>query len=204
MSPKESERCLVNERLLLEEQMVLKNDRFALRNDKMSHKEMTSPEFSSFKPVVEMKSPDQGSPEETGMGKRPDLLSRVCTCIIKRVSSFLSHDPFEFSLELSQRTETLIFGRQRQFVEQSEHGDAAEEQTGSRSRKVGEQQPADSRIQAEQSLLRGARRCDCSVRRHYPEEATYQEQSSNEQVPAQRAGLVANADGEQRQSAASH
>jgi len=78
MSPRESEKSLINERLPTGEQMVLKNDRFILRNDKMGYKEMMSPEFSSFKPVSEMKSPDQSSPEETGMGKRPDLLSRVC------------------------------------------------------------------------------------------------------------------------------
>lgn len=60
------------------EQMVLKNDRFILRNDKLSYKETTSPELSSFKPTTELKSPEQGSPEETGMGRRPDLLSRVC------------------------------------------------------------------------------------------------------------------------------
>lgn len=58
--------------------MILKSDRFILKNDKMGFKEMMSPEFSSFKPVPEMKSPDQSSQEETSMGKRPDLLSRVC------------------------------------------------------------------------------------------------------------------------------
>lgn len=79
LSPKESERSLVNERLPAGEQMILKNDRFILRNDKIGYKEMTSPEFSSFKPVAEMKSPDQSSLEENGMGKRPDLLSRVCS-----------------------------------------------------------------------------------------------------------------------------
>lgn len=70
MSPRESEKSFVNERLTTGEQMILKNN-------KLGYKEM-SPEFSSFKPVPEMKSPDQNSPEATGMGKRPDLLSRVC------------------------------------------------------------------------------------------------------------------------------
>jgi len=81
MSPRESERSFVNERLPMEEQVILKNDRFILRNDKTGYKEMASPEFSSFKPIlpIEIKSPDQGSLEETGIGKRPDLLSRVCT-----------------------------------------------------------------------------------------------------------------------------
>ncbi|XP_070169330.1 protein sprint isoform X4 [Polyergus mexicanus] len=79
LNPKESERSLVNERLPAGEQMILKNDRFILRSDKIGYKEMTSPEFSSFKPVPEMKSPDQSSLEENGMGKRPDLLSRVCS-----------------------------------------------------------------------------------------------------------------------------
>lgn len=78
MSPRESEKSFTNDRLPAGEQMILKSDRFILKNDKMSYKEMTSPEFSSFKPVSEMKSPDQGSPEETGMGRKPDLLSRVC------------------------------------------------------------------------------------------------------------------------------
>jgi hypothetical protein len=80
MSPRESERSFVNERLPMEEQVILKNDRFILRNDKTGYKEMTSPEFSSFKPIlpIEIKSSDQGSLEETGIGKRPDLLSRVC------------------------------------------------------------------------------------------------------------------------------
>ncbi|XP_012215187.1 protein sprint isoform X3 [Linepithema humile] len=79
MSPRESEKSLTNEKLPAGEQMILKNDRFILKNDKMNYKEMTSPEFSSFKPVPEIKSPDQGSPEETGMGRKPDLLSRVCS-----------------------------------------------------------------------------------------------------------------------------
>ncbi|XP_077282807.1 src homology 2 domain-containing protein sprint [Temnothorax americanus] len=79
MSPRESEKSLVNERSPTGEQIALKNDRFIPKNDKMRYKEMMSPEFSSFKPVPEMKSPDQSSPEETGMGKRPDLLSRVCS-----------------------------------------------------------------------------------------------------------------------------
>ncbi|XP_011351800.1 protein sprint isoform X3 [Ooceraea biroi] len=79
MSPRESDRSFANERLPVEEQMVLKNDRFIWRNDKTGYKEMTSPEFTSFKPAPEMKSPDQGSLEETVIGKRPDLLSRVCS-----------------------------------------------------------------------------------------------------------------------------
>ncbi|XP_043789708.1 protein sprint isoform X9 [Apis laboriosa] len=67
------------------EQLIVRNDRMIVRNDKsignekLSYKEMTSPEFSSFKPVQEAKFVEQsnGSPEETGMGRRPDLLSRV-------------------------------------------------------------------------------------------------------------------------------
>ncbi|KAL0108302.1 hypothetical protein PUN28_015088 [Cardiocondyla obscurior] len=79
MSPKESEKSLVNERLPAGEQMVLKHDKFILKSDKMGYKEMMSPEFSSFKPVLDVKSPNQSSPEEISMGKRPDLLSRVCS-----------------------------------------------------------------------------------------------------------------------------
>lgn len=71
------------------EQLIVRNDRMIVRNDKsignekLSYKEMTSPEFSSFKPVQEAKFVEQsnGSPEETGMGRRPDLLSRVCEYI---------------------------------------------------------------------------------------------------------------------------
>ncbi|XP_043508470.1 protein sprint [Frieseomelitta varia] len=74
-----------NERLPASEQLIVRNDRMIVRNDKsignekLSYKEMTSPEFSSFKPVQEVKPVEHsnGSPEETGMGKRPDLLSRV-------------------------------------------------------------------------------------------------------------------------------
>ncbi|XP_076683210.1 src homology 2 domain-containing protein sprint isoform X6 [Andrena cerasifolii] len=77
-----------NDRLLpANEQLIVRNDRMIVRNDKsignekLSYKEMTSPEFSSFKPVQEAKSVEHGngSPEETGMGRRPDLLSRVCS-----------------------------------------------------------------------------------------------------------------------------
>ncbi|XP_023290235.1 protein sprint isoform X3 [Orussus abietinus] len=79
-----AERC-PNERLTVPEQFVLRNDRFILRNDKcvgnekLSYKETACPEFSSFKPALDPKSPDAGSLEETGMEKRPDLLSRVCS-----------------------------------------------------------------------------------------------------------------------------
>lgn len=82
MSPKESERNLISERSPAGEQIILKDDRFILRNDKIGYKEMTSPEFSSFKPVPEMKSPDQNSLEENVIGKRPDLLSRVCKYLL--------------------------------------------------------------------------------------------------------------------------
>lgn len=76
MSPKETEKSIINERFPIGKQIVLKNDRFISKNDKIGYKEMMSPEFSSFKPVPEIKSPNQSSPEE--MGKKPDLLSRVC------------------------------------------------------------------------------------------------------------------------------
>lgn len=75
----------LNERLPGEQMQLLRNDRFILRNDKLSYKETTSPELSSFKPAPELKSPtDQSSPEETGMGRRPDLLSRVCEYTFSR------------------------------------------------------------------------------------------------------------------------
>ncbi|XP_066583942.1 protein sprint isoform X2 [Prorops nasuta] len=61
-----------------------KNERLLLRNDKsvgtdknIYNKEANSQEFTSFKPIIEQRSPDQASPEETLVCKRPDLLSRV-------------------------------------------------------------------------------------------------------------------------------
>lgn len=61
------------------------NDKLIIRNDKtsviekMSYKEVTSPEFTSFKPLQDPKSPESTpSPDEMALGKRPDLLSRVC------------------------------------------------------------------------------------------------------------------------------
>lgn len=81
MSPKESE-SLTIEKFPVQEQMVLKNDGFILKNDKMGYKEKTNSEFSSFKPIPEMKSPEQNSPEETNIGKQPDLLSRVCKSLL--------------------------------------------------------------------------------------------------------------------------
>ncbi|XP_076172717.1 src homology 2 domain-containing protein sprint isoform X4 [Ptiloglossa arizonensis] len=77
-----------NDRLPSNDQLIVRNNRMVLRNDKsignekLSYKETISPEFSSFKPVLEAKPTDQGNgspPEETGMGRRPDLLSRVCS-----------------------------------------------------------------------------------------------------------------------------
>lgn len=53
------------------------NDRLIIRNEKLTYKEVSSPEFTSFKPVLDQKTPDP-SVEETGQGKKPDLLSRVC------------------------------------------------------------------------------------------------------------------------------
>ncbi|XP_016842477.1 protein sprint isoform X2 [Nasonia vitripennis] len=62
------------------------NDKLIIRNDKtsvsekMSYKEVTSPEFTSFKPLQDPKSPESTpSPDEMALGKRPDLLSRVCS-----------------------------------------------------------------------------------------------------------------------------
>ena len=74
------EKCS-NERLVTNDQLVIRNDK-SVGNEKLSYKEITSPEFTSFKPILEAKSPDSGSLEETGIGKRPDLLSRVCKCWI--------------------------------------------------------------------------------------------------------------------------
>ncbi|XP_053972440.1 protein sprint isoform X3 [Hylaeus volcanicus] len=76
-----------NDRLPTNEQLIARNNRMIVRNEKsivnekLSYRETTSPEFSSFKPMQEVKPADQGngSPEETGMGRRPDLLSRVCS-----------------------------------------------------------------------------------------------------------------------------
>ncbi|XP_043251515.1 protein sprint isoform X1 [Colletes gigas] len=77
----------LNDRLATNEQLIVRNNRMIVRNDKsignekLSYKETASPEFSSFKPVQDARSADQGNgpPEETGMGRKPDLLSRVCS-----------------------------------------------------------------------------------------------------------------------------
>lgn len=82
------EKCC-NERLapVNNDQLLPRNERLVIRNDKsvgnekLSYKEVTSPEFTSFKPILEAKSPDSGSLEEAVIGKKPDLLSRVCKCI---------------------------------------------------------------------------------------------------------------------------
>lgn len=62
--------------------VLLRNDRSSRSREKLSYMEIASPEFSSFKPIVEgsLKSPrGSNSPEEIIMAKRPDLLSRVCS-----------------------------------------------------------------------------------------------------------------------------
>ncbi|XP_051169511.1 protein sprint isoform X2 [Leptopilina boulardi] len=82
-TPGEKSNC--NERLTANDQLVPRNERLVIRNDKsvgnekLSYKEVTSPEFTSFKPILEAKSPDSGSLEEAVIGKKPDLLSRVCS-----------------------------------------------------------------------------------------------------------------------------
>ncbi|XP_076282904.1 src homology 2 domain-containing protein sprint isoform X1 [Lasioglossum baleicum] len=75
-----NDRLTTNELIVRNDRMILRNDK-SIGNEKLSYKEMTSPEFSSFKPVQDMKTGEHGngSPEETGMGRRPDLLSRVCS-----------------------------------------------------------------------------------------------------------------------------
>lgn len=63
------------------ERLMSPSDNLIIRNDKtdkLSYKEVSSPEFTSFKPVLEQRMPDSASIEETPMTKRPDLLSRVC------------------------------------------------------------------------------------------------------------------------------
>ena len=59
------------------EKLVIRNDNKSV-SEKLSYKEVTSPEFSSFKPLQETKTPET-TPSPEDMGKRPDLLSRVCT-----------------------------------------------------------------------------------------------------------------------------
>ncbi|XP_031840841.1 src homology 2 domain-containing protein sprint isoform X7 [Nomia melanderi] len=75
-----NDRLTTNELIVRNDRMILRNDK-SMGNEKLSYKEMTSPEFSSFKPVLDAKPSEHGngSPEETGMGRRPDLLSRVCS-----------------------------------------------------------------------------------------------------------------------------
>lgn len=84
LSPMETREKLVR----TEQQIMVKtNEKLIIRKDKasvgekLSYKEITSPEFSSFKPPQDMKSPESTpTPDEISMGKRPDLLSRVCKC----------------------------------------------------------------------------------------------------------------------------
>ncbi|XP_033327914.2 src homology 2 domain-containing protein sprint isoform X2 [Megalopta genalis] len=75
-----NDRLTANELIVRNDRMILRNDK-SIANEKLSYKEMTSPEFSSFKPVQELKTGEHGNGtiEETGMGRRPDLLSRVCS-----------------------------------------------------------------------------------------------------------------------------
>ncbi|XP_058803709.1 protein sprint, partial [Phymastichus coffea] len=61
------------------EKLIIRNDS-KTASEKMSYKEITSPEFTSFKPLPEAKSTETTpSPEDMSRGKRPDLLSRVCS-----------------------------------------------------------------------------------------------------------------------------
>lgn len=61
------------------EKLIIRNDKTSA-SEKLSYKEITSPEFTSFKPLQDTKSPETTpSPEDMALGKRPDLLSRVCT-----------------------------------------------------------------------------------------------------------------------------
>ncbi|XP_015115391.1 protein sprint isoform X3 [Diachasma alloeum] len=60
--------------------MLLRGDRADRSREKLSYMEITSPEFSSFKPTVENKSPrGSTSPDDSIVPRRPDLLSRVCS-----------------------------------------------------------------------------------------------------------------------------
>lgn len=91
--------------------------------------------------------------------------------------------------------------RQREFLEQSKHGNAAQEQTRFNAGQVGEQQPVDAWIEAGKPVLRGAGRRDRAERSDNTEKAA-QEQSGHEQVSAQRAGLATDARGRELESTA--
>ncbi|XP_014208187.1 protein sprint [Copidosoma floridanum] len=78
LSPGES-KVIRAEQLVVQtnEKLIIRNDKTSA-NEKFSYKEITSPEFTSFKPPQESKSQETTpSPEDTR--KRPDLLSRVCS-----------------------------------------------------------------------------------------------------------------------------
>lgn len=66
------------------EKLIIRNDKTSF-GEKLSYKEITSPEFSSFKPPQDPRSPECSTPtlEDNALGKRPDLLSRVCKFSIK-------------------------------------------------------------------------------------------------------------------------
>ncbi|XP_011301200.1 protein sprint isoform X2 [Fopius arisanus] len=70
----------VRESLSGDRLMLLRGDRADRSREKLSYMEITSPEFSSFKPSVENKSPrGSTSPDDSIVPRRPDLLSRVCS-----------------------------------------------------------------------------------------------------------------------------
>jgi hypothetical protein len=63
---------------LINDKLIIKNDKINA-NEKLSYKEVTSPEFSSFKPLQDIKSLETTPiSDDITIGKRPDLLSRVC------------------------------------------------------------------------------------------------------------------------------
>ncbi|XP_063977947.1 protein sprint isoform X3 [Diachasmimorpha longicaudata] len=77
LSPCES---AVRETVTGDRLMLLRGDRADRSREKLSYMEITSPEFSSFKPAVENKSPrGSTSPDDSVVPRRPDLLSRVCS-----------------------------------------------------------------------------------------------------------------------------
>lgn len=80
--------------------MVLRNNRSSKSREKLSYMEIQSPEFSSFKPIIEtncknlkvLNSPDDYIVTQL---KRPDLLSRVCS------SNSLNTTPLSTKMKMS-------------------------------------------------------------------------------------------------------
>ncbi|KAL7306644.1 hypothetical protein TKK_0001323 [Trichogramma kaykai] len=89
------------------DKLIIRNDKVNA-NEKMSYKEITSPEFSSFKPLQESKISHESTPtpdDNNAIGKRPDLLSRVCSANSLNSPTCLTPPRNKFGLAVLTRSE---------------------------------------------------------------------------------------------------